>query len=167
MAKTKRKLLGRHIVADPKICHGKPTFIGTRIMVFQILRQVAKGTAWSEICAMWDGKFTKEAIAEAVDLARQVFVDRTDGPAATAYKERTVLGHFIVADPKICHGQPTFIGSRVMVWQVLRRLAREEPWDSIAAQWPASVTKESIADAMDLARRLFEEEYSAKERLPA
>jgi uncharacterized protein (DUF433 family) len=28
----KRKLLGRYIVADPNICHGKPTFRGTRIM---------------------------------------------------------------------------------------------------------------------------------------
>ena len=27
------KLLGRYIVADPKICHGKPTFRGTRIFV--------------------------------------------------------------------------------------------------------------------------------------
>jgi hypothetical protein len=28
-----RKRLGRYIVADPEICHGKPTFVGTRIMV--------------------------------------------------------------------------------------------------------------------------------------
>ncbi|HYO49904.1 MAG TPA: DUF433 domain-containing protein [Chloroflexia bacterium] len=36
-----RKILGRHIVADTEICHGKPTFNGTRIMVFQILEMVA------------------------------------------------------------------------------------------------------------------------------
>ncbi len=47
----KRVMLGRYIVADPKICHGKPTFVGTRIMAWQILRQVAKGMAWDEITA--------------------------------------------------------------------------------------------------------------------
>jgi uncharacterized protein (DUF433 family) len=28
-----QKLLGRYIVTDPQICHGQPTFRGTRIMV--------------------------------------------------------------------------------------------------------------------------------------
>src|SRR5437899_2911168 len=41
MARKQRKVLGRYIVADPEICHGKPTFLGTRIMVAQILKQVA------------------------------------------------------------------------------------------------------------------------------
>jgi len=36
--------LGAYIVADPKVCHGKPTFKGTRVMVFQVLEQVASGT---------------------------------------------------------------------------------------------------------------------------
>ena len=35
--------LGKYIVADPKICHGKPTFKGTRIMVWQILDELAEG----------------------------------------------------------------------------------------------------------------------------
>jgi hypothetical protein len=30
--KVQRVELGRHIVADPKICHGQPTYKGTRIM---------------------------------------------------------------------------------------------------------------------------------------
>ena len=38
-----RKKMGRFIVADPDICHGKPTFNGTRIMVAQVLEQVASG----------------------------------------------------------------------------------------------------------------------------
>ncbi len=33
-----KKLIGRYIVTDPDICHGKPTFRGTRIFVWvQIL----------------------------------------------------------------------------------------------------------------------------------
>ena len=75
MAKKIRRLLGRFIVVDPDICHGKPTFIGTRIMVFQILRQVAKGLSWDEISAMWGGHVSREAIAEAVHLAQRAFED--------------------------------------------------------------------------------------------
>ncbi len=73
--KKQRKLLGHYIVADPNICHGKPTFIGTRIMVWQVLKQVAKGMSWDAIMAEWNGHVTEEAIAEAVDLAQRIFVD--------------------------------------------------------------------------------------------
>ncbi len=31
------KILGRNIVADPAICHGEPTFRGTRILVAEVL----------------------------------------------------------------------------------------------------------------------------------
>lgn len=75
MSTKQRKLLGRHIVADPEICHGKPIFVGTRIMVAQVLKQVAKGMPWDEITAEWRGAGTQEAIAEAVDLAQRIFED--------------------------------------------------------------------------------------------
>ena len=48
-----RKLLGRYIVIDPQICHGQPTFRGTRIMVAQVLEQVASGMAWEAIVEEW------------------------------------------------------------------------------------------------------------------
>jgi uncharacterized protein (DUF433 family) len=31
------QLIGRHIVTDPGICHGKPTFRRTRILVSDVL----------------------------------------------------------------------------------------------------------------------------------
>lgn len=65
------KTLGRYIVADPAICHGKPTFIGTRIMVADVLEQVASSMAWEAIIEEWRGTLTMEAIAEAVRLARE------------------------------------------------------------------------------------------------
>jgi uncharacterized protein (DUF433 family) len=68
------KRMGRYIVADPRICHGKPVFLGTRIMVDNVLELVAEGMPWDEIVHEWEGKVSREAIAEAVDLARQVFV---------------------------------------------------------------------------------------------
>ena len=75
MARKQRRVLGQYMVADPKICHGKPTFTGTRIMVAQVLRQVARGMSWDAISAEWRGKVTEEGIAEAIALAGRVFED--------------------------------------------------------------------------------------------
>lgn len=74
----RKKLIGRYIVTDPQVCHGKPTFRGTRIMVSQVLQQVAGGMAWETIVNEWGGKVSKEAIAEAVGLAVQSFSDHAD-----------------------------------------------------------------------------------------
>ena len=66
--------IGRYIVSDPGICHGQPTFRGTRILVADVLEQVAMGLAWEAIIEEWRGDITKEAIAEAVHLAREALV---------------------------------------------------------------------------------------------
>lgn len=71
--KRKGILLGRYIVADPKICHGKPTFRGTRIMVWQVLEMVTEGMAWESITEEFGGSITKDAIAEALQLASKSF----------------------------------------------------------------------------------------------
>ncbi len=48
LGKTRKpKLMGHYIVTDPAICHGQPTFRGTRIMVRQVLDMVASGLAWA------------------------------------------------------------------------------------------------------------------------
>ncbi len=39
------KTLGRYIVADGRICHGQPTFRGTRIFVPDVLDQIAAAGA--------------------------------------------------------------------------------------------------------------------------
>jgi len=72
------KLIGRYIVADPNICHGQPTFRGTRIFVSDVLEQVASGMAWETIIEEWHNSVTKEAIAEAVQLASQAFFEHVD-----------------------------------------------------------------------------------------
>ena len=64
------KTLGRYIVADPAVCHGEPTFRGTRISVADVLEQVANGMAWEAIIEERRGALTKEAIAEAVRIRR-------------------------------------------------------------------------------------------------
>ena len=70
-----KKKLGRYLVVDPKICHGQPTFRGTRILVKDVLEQVAQGMAWTSIEKQWRGAVSQAAIAEAVRLANQAFLD--------------------------------------------------------------------------------------------
>ena len=66
----KRVELGQYIVADPEVCHGKPTFKGTRIMVWQVLEDVADGRSWEFIChTRWGGRIPTAAVAEAIRLA--------------------------------------------------------------------------------------------------
>lgn len=72
----REKIIGRHIVTDPKVCHGQPVFRGTRILVADVLDQVANNMAWESIVEEWRGAVSKEAIAEAVKLARKAFVSR-------------------------------------------------------------------------------------------
>lgn len=71
----RRKALGRFIVADPRICHGQPVFKGTRVLVADVLELVASGMAWEAIADEWDGRIPAAAIAEAVRLARDAFVE--------------------------------------------------------------------------------------------
>ena len=72
----KRIELGEYIVADPLICHGKPTFKGTRIMVFQVLNDVADGRSWEFICnTRWGGRIPLAAVGEAVRLAQGALLD--------------------------------------------------------------------------------------------
>lgn len=72
---TQAKLLGRYIVADPEICHGQPTFRGTRIMVWQVLEMLADGMAWETIIEECHKSITKDAIAEAVKLGRLILIE--------------------------------------------------------------------------------------------
>ena len=69
----KKMLMGRYIVSDPKICHGQPTFRGTRILVADVLEQVASGMAWESIVAEWRGCINEGAITEAVRAAKETF----------------------------------------------------------------------------------------------
>ena len=75
---------------------------------------------------------------------------------------RLELGEYIVADPEICDGVPTFKGTRIMVWQVLDALARGESWEEILKAWPGRISKPAIAEAVRLAREgFFDERASA------
>ncbi|MEW6304342.1 MAG: DUF433 domain-containing protein [Verrucomicrobiota bacterium] len=71
-----RRELGHFIVIDPKIRAGKPTFRGTRVTVAEVLADVEQGLSWDFITYRWgDGKITRDAIAEAIHLARRALLD--------------------------------------------------------------------------------------------
>ncbi len=82
-SRTKRFELGQYIVVDPQICHGKPTFKGTRVFVVDVLAVVERGLSWDFIMQRWgSGKIGKAAIAEAVRLARNALLGE-DGRLAS------------------------------------------------------------------------------------
>jgi uncharacterized protein (DUF433 family) len=80
-----KRMIGRFIVADPAICHGQPTFRGTRILVRDVLEQVASGIAWQTIVEEWRGNVNSDAISEAVLLASQAFRDHSEQYTAPEY----------------------------------------------------------------------------------
>jgi uncharacterized protein (DUF433 family) len=69
--------------------------------------------------------------------------------------KRTKLGRFIVADPAICHGKPTFKGTRVMVWQLFEHLALGEPLEDFPKNFPGRVSLEAVHEALELGEALF------------
>jgi uncharacterized protein (DUF433 family) len=82
---TAKRMIGRYVIADPAICHGQPTFRGTRILVADVMEQVAGGIAWETIVEEWRGSVSADAIAEAVRLASQAFRDHSAQYTAPEY----------------------------------------------------------------------------------
>ena len=67
--------LGEYVVADPLICHGKPTYKGTRIMVWQILEALADGESVNQLVKAWGGRLCKAAVLETIRLAGGALLD--------------------------------------------------------------------------------------------
>ena len=78
MKASKRVELGEYVVADPEICHGQLTFKGTRIMVKSVLFYNGQGKDWPWISREYFGKVSRKDIAEAVKLAKEALVERTE-----------------------------------------------------------------------------------------
>jgi len=68
---------------------------------------------------------------------------------------RVNLGKYIIADPQICHGKPTFKGTRIMAWQLFEHLALGEPLEDFPKHFPGRVTLHAAREALDLGRKLF------------
>ncbi len=81
--KTKRKTrnasrqptrVGKHLVVDPRVCHGQLIFRGTRVPVDTILYCLAKGRSLDYMRTSWP-EVSPEAIEEAVRLAMEHLID--------------------------------------------------------------------------------------------
>ncbi len=68
---TGASLMLKYIVVDPKICHGKPVFRGTRVLVADVLEMLAAGMTIKEILEEYP-QLTEEMIREALRLAAQI-----------------------------------------------------------------------------------------------
>ena len=71
---------------------------------------------------------------------------------------RIEINKYIVADSEICHGQLTFKGTRIMVWQILSLLGTGITPEEIIRDYFSQLSKEAILSAVEYASKLFEEE---------
>ncbi|MDP2896990.1 MAG: DUF433 domain-containing protein [bacterium] len=70
---TREQLLER-ITVDPTVCHGKPCFKGTRVMLSIVLDSLAEGSTPEEILADFPSLKPEDilaALAYAAELARE------------------------------------------------------------------------------------------------
>jgi uncharacterized protein (DUF433 family) len=67
--------------------------------------------------------------------------------------QRIIINENIIADPNICHGKPTFKGTRIMVWQILDMLKAGESIENIIQSFP-SLTPQAVEDALAYAASL-------------
>jgi uncharacterized protein (DUF433 family) len=67
-----------------------------------------------------------------------------------AVNNRKEFGQYIVSDPAICGGALTFKGTRILVKDVLYLVAKGKDWDWISLQCFNCVSREAIAEAVEL-----------------
>ena len=71
------------------------------------------------------------------------------------------VGQHLVIDPRVCHGQLTFRGTRVPVETVLIYLAKGRSLEQILADWP-QLKREAVVEALHLAATALVERYAGR-----
>ncbi len=59
------------IVVDPNVCHGKPVFKGTRILVSDVLEMLSAGMSIEDVLREYP-QLSREMIYEAIGLAAEL-----------------------------------------------------------------------------------------------
>ena len=176
--KYKRIELGKYIVADPHICHGQPTFRGTRVIVPPVIKSLSGGKTIDEIAA--DYQILDEAVIEALYLAAEALLEKYAVPfpepiipteelvkmSHAEYRalwpkekyKRVEISKHIVADPFICHGKPTVRGTRVLVHIFIKSLSCGETINEIATDY--QIPAEAFIEALYLAAEALLEKYA-------
>ncbi len=75
--------IGRQLIKEPGVCHGKLTFKGTRVPVETVLSRIGKGRSIEDILKSWP-ELRRAAIVEAINLAAASLVERFEGGTKTA-----------------------------------------------------------------------------------
>ena len=84
----RQRAIGKYIISNPRICHGEPTFRGTRKLVRDCIEMAAQGLTLDELASR--AGLPREAIVEALHLAAEVLQRHYTGRpvAASRYRER-------------------------------------------------------------------------------
>ncbi|MCC5997901.1 MAG: DUF433 domain-containing protein [Thermofilum sp.] len=64
--------IGRYIVVDDEVCHGKPVFKGTRILVSDVIELLGAGVSIEEIIKDYYPSLNEEMIREALRWAAEI-----------------------------------------------------------------------------------------------
>lgn len=76
--------LGNHVVRAPGVCGGRPTFKYTRIEITGALERLAAGERVEDIVRGYEGRVSAEAMAEAVKIVTNQFLDTLPALAVTS-----------------------------------------------------------------------------------
>ena len=72
------KEIGKYLVVDPEVCHGKMTFKGTRIPVSTVLTFLGMGESIDDILEEWQN-LKREAVLEALHYAANIVLEQYPG----------------------------------------------------------------------------------------
>jgi uncharacterized protein (DUF433 family) len=163
----KERLLGQYIVLNSEGSYRVPVFRGSELPVADVLNRVAANEDWNILLEDYRDAVSIESISAAVRLARNVFMLRARVPPKDELDAPpTILGEYLVADPAICHGRPTFRGTRIFVADVLDEVACRMDWETIRIEWRGSVSHEAIAEAIRVAGRMLLDHVRVHEHQP-
>ena len=80
---------------------------------------------------------------------------------------RTVISKYIVADTEICHGKPTFKGTRILVSDIVELVAAGVPIEKIIEEYPR-LNRKMIKEALGYAAKLIRGEHHVRySKVPA
>ena len=85
-------------------------------------------------------------------------VTQTKPEKTTPKRQPTLVGKYLVVDPRVCHGELTFRGTRVPVETVLSFLAKGYSLAYLRKSWP-EVSAAAIQEAISLASERLIEHY--------
>jgi len=64
--------VGKYIVLDDEVCHGRPTFKGTRVLVSDVIELLAAGLSIEEVVRDYYPSLDEEMVKDALAWAAKV-----------------------------------------------------------------------------------------------